>query len=121
MMRDHRALGGKALGMLRFFFEVAQGDEQREIGVHMARGLELRIKLALDVFPQAVAPGLDDHAAAHLRVLRHVGGTHDLLVPFGEIFVAGGGDGGGVAHGASMVDDLPQRSTGTGIAELCFD
>ena len=50
-MRDHGALGSEAFGMLRFFFEITQGDEQREVGIHVAGGLELHVELALDVFP----------------------------------------------------------------------
>ena len=118
MMRDHRTLGGETFGMLRLFFEITQRNQQREIGVHMAGGLELRIELALDVFPQAVTPRLDHHAAAHLGVLRHVGGTHDLLVPFGKIFVACRSDGGGVAHGVSRIEANSGRSNG---AVICFD
>ena len=37
---DHRALGGEALGVLGFLFEVGERDEQREVGVLVAGGLE---------------------------------------------------------------------------------
>jgi hypothetical protein len=86
MMRDHGALRGKTFRVLRLLFEIAQRDQQREIGVHMPGGLELHIELALDVLPEAVAPGLDDHAAAHLGVFGHVSGADDLLIPFGKSF-----------------------------------
>ena len=75
MMRDHGALRGEALGVLRLLLQIAQRDEQREVGVLVAGGLEHHVELALDVLPDAVAPRLDDHAAAHLGVLRHVGGA----------------------------------------------
>ena len=92
-MRHHRAFLGKAFDMGGFFFKIADRDEQRKIGVLVAGGLELRIKLVLDVFPETVAPRLDDHAAAHVGGFRHVGGAHDLLIPFGKILVAAGCDG----------------------------
>ena len=70
----------------------------------MAGGLEHAVEDALHGFPDAVAPGLDDHAAAHIGVFREVGGADDLLVPLGEIFVAAGGDGGFlIGHGE--IDD----------------
>ncbi len=56
--------------------------------------LEHPVELALHVFPDAVAPRLDDHAAAHVAVFGEVGGLDDLLVPLGEILVAAGIDGG---------------------------
>ena len=104
MMRDDGALGGEALGMLRFLFEVAQGDEQREVGIHVAGFLEHHVELTLHVLPQTIAPRLDDHAAAHFGVFGHVRGTDDLLIPFGKILCAGGGDGGGVAHGGREIN-----------------
>ncbi len=41
MMRHDGAFFGKSLDVLRFFFQKAQRDEEREIGVLMARGLEI--------------------------------------------------------------------------------
>ena len=54
----------------------------------MAGRLEHPVERALHVFPDAVAPRLDDHAAAHVGVLGEVGRADDLLIPFGKIFVA---------------------------------
>jgi len=90
--------------MLRFLFQVAQGDEQGEVSVLMAGFLELRVQMALNVFPDAVAPGLDHHAAAHFGIFSHVGRADDLLVPLRKIFVAARSDGGGgLAHGIGVV------------------
>ena len=94
VMRDHRALGSEALGVFRLLFQIGQRDEQREIGVLVARRFEAPVKLLLDELPDAISPWFDDHAAARFRVLRHVGGLDDLLVPLGEILGAGGADGG---------------------------
>ena len=89
-MRDHRALLGEALNVGGFLFQEAQRDEQREVRVHVPGGLEHAIEHALDVLPDRVAPGLDDHAATHGGILRQVGGANHLLVPFGIIFSPGG-------------------------------
>ena len=88
MMGHHRALLGEAFDMLRFLLHVTQRNEQREIGVLMPGRFEHRVELPLHVFPDAVAPGLDDHAAAHVGLLRQIGGADDLLIPFGKIFLA---------------------------------
>ena len=48
------------------------------------------IQMPLNVFPDAVAPGFDDHAAADRRVLGQVRGADDLLVPLRVILGAGG-------------------------------
>ena len=100
MVGDDGAFRGEALRVFCFLLKIAQWDQQREVGVHMACLLKFHIKLALDVLPEAVTPRFDDHAAAHLGVLRHVGGADHLLIPLGKIFVAAGLDGGGrLAHG----------------------
>ncbi len=92
VMRDHGALLGEPFHVRRLFFQVADRDEEREIGVPVPRCLEERVELPLDRFPEAVAPRLDDHAAAHVGVLGQVRRADDLLVPFGEVFVAAGRD-----------------------------
>ncbi len=55
--------------------------------------LEHLVELSLHQFPDAVAPGLDDHAAAHVGIFRHVGGGDDGLIPLGEIVGADRADG----------------------------
>ena len=94
VMGDDGALRGKAFRVLGFFFQVGKRDEKRKIGVLVACGFEAAVELLLDEFPNAVAPGLDDHAAARFRIFGEVGGFDDLLVPLGEISGAGRGDGG---------------------------
>ena len=94
VMGDHGALGGESFGVFRFFFQVGKRDEQRKIGVLVPGRLEAAVELLLNEFPNPVAPWLDDHAAAGLRVFREVGGFDDLLVPLRKILGAGRGDGG---------------------------
>ena len=90
MVGHHGALRRKALGMLCLLLQVGDGDEQREVGVRVAGALELGVHLLLNELPDGVAPRFDDHAAAHLGVLRHVGSLDDLLVPLREVLRAGG-------------------------------
>ncbi len=94
VMGDDRALGGEALDVLGLLLEVGERDEEREVGVLVAGGLEASVELGLDVLPEGVAPGLDDHAAADRGVLRQVGGADDLLVPLRVVLGPGRGDGG---------------------------
>ena len=49
------------------------------------------VELGLDALPDAPAPRLDDHAAAHGARLGHVAVAHDGLVPLGEVLLAGDG------------------------------
>src|SRR5205085_12035754 len=85
---DDRAFLGETFHVLRFFREITQWNEKREVSVAMAGRAEHRVELPLHVFPDAVAPRTNDHAAADIRRLGHRGGADDLLVPLGEIFVA---------------------------------
>jgi hypothetical protein len=65
-------------------------DEEREVGVLVAGGLEARVELALDLLPHGVAVGLDDHAALdHLGGLGHLGLADHVLVPLRVVLGAG--------------------------------
>ena len=64
MVSHHGALSGEAFSALSFFFKVGKWDEEGKVGVLMASLFEIFIKLLLDVFPESVAPRLDDHASA---------------------------------------------------------
>ncbi len=85
---DDRAFLGKAFHVRRLLREIAQRNEKREVGVLVAGGLEHRVEMPLHIFPDAVAPRPDDHAAAHLRGLRQFRRADDLLIPLGKIFFA---------------------------------
>ena len=91
---DDRALLREALHVFGLLLQEGLGDEQREVGIAVARLLEHGVEVALDVLPDRVAPRLDDHAPTDGRVLGEVGGADDLLVPLRVVFVAGGLNGG---------------------------
>ena len=104
--------------MLGLALEIGQRDEQREIDVVVALRLDAVVEQPLHPLPNAEAPGLDHHAAAHARFLGHVGGGDDLLVPGGKILGAAGGQGvANLGHRAisfyegSWVGRTPSRST----------
>ena len=64
-----------------------------EIGVLHARFLEHSVKSLLHALPYGITVGLDDHAAAHRRLLGKVGLDYQVVVPLrvvvgslGEVF-----------------------------------
>ena len=93
-MGDDGTFLGEAIDVRGFLLNVANRNEEREVGVHMAGLLEHRVEVALDVLPEGVAPRLDDHAAADGAILGQVGVLDDLEVPLRVVFGAGRRDGG---------------------------
>src|SRR3546814_9978755 len=81
-----------------FLLKEAQGDEQREITVLDAHILDARVHDRLDAFPDAIAPRLDHHAAAHPRFLGAIGLGNDILIPGREVGLTG--------YAESMLDHL---------------
>ena len=92
MMGDHRAFLGEPFDVCGLLLEIAERNKQRKIGIFVAGRLDHRIQLSLDIFPDAVSPWLDHHAASDFRVFREVSGADDLLIPLREIFGSGGSD-----------------------------
>lgn len=60
-VRDYGAFFREPFHMRRFALEVTERNEQRKIGVAATGRLEHGVKLPLDVFPNAVTPGPNDH------------------------------------------------------------
>ena len=67
--------------MIGLAAEERLGDKQREIGVLHARCLEHVIELALHLFPNGVAIGLDDHAATHCGLFGEIGLHNQFVIP----------------------------------------
>ena len=61
--------------------EETLGDEKREVSVLDAGFLEHPVQDALHLFPDSVAVGLDDHAAAHGRLLGQIGLDYEVVIP----------------------------------------
>ena len=89
---DHRHLLREPLDVLRLLLEVAERDEQREVGVRAARLLDRVVERALHQLPDPVAPGADHHAAADVVELGDLGVADDALEPLREVLRAGGAD-----------------------------
>ncbi len=106
MVRDDRALLREALDVRGFLLQERQRDEQRKVGVLVARRLEHVVEGPLHVLPERVAPRPDDHAAAHRRVLGEVRARDDLLIPLRVVLFARRRDGGsGLVHKAGKDTD----------------
>src|SRR3989475_11169034 len=85
---DDRHLFRKPLDVLRFLGEKTHRNEQREVGVAVAGGLEHGIQGALHQLPNAVAVGPDDHAATHRRIIRELRLHNDVAVPLAKVLGA---------------------------------
>ena len=91
VVRDDRHLLGEAFDVLGLLGDEAHRDEEREIAVLVARFLDAGIELGLNALPDAPAPRLDDHAAAHRARLGHVAVAHGGLIPLREILLPSDG------------------------------
>ena len=91
-MGDDRALGGESFGVLGFFFEIGEGDEEGEVSVFVAGCFEAVVEIALDRFLDRKAPRLDDHATTGFGIFGKIRRTDHLLIPLGKVFRARGRD-----------------------------
>jgi hypothetical protein len=57
------ALGSKALNVVLLFLKKAFGDKHRHIYIFYACFFKATVKVFLDIFPDAVAVGTDNHTA----------------------------------------------------------
>src|SRR5262249_27924369 len=80
------------LDVLRLLLEVAQRDEEREIGVLGAGFLDRVVERALHQLPDAPTPRADHHAAADVVELGDLGVANDVLEPLRKVLSTGGGD-----------------------------
>ena len=87
-VRYDRELGRESRYVGFFLVYEAARNQQRECGVHVARGLEAAVQRGGDVLPERPAVGTDDHAAAHGSVVRQFCPQYELVIPFGKIFGA---------------------------------
>ena len=86
-MRHHRALLGEALYVVGLLAEKRLGYEQREIGVLVTGILEHLVERPLHFLPDRIAVRLDDHAAAHGRILGQAGLHDQIVIPLGVVFL----------------------------------
>ena len=91
---DHCTLFGEAINVGGFLLNVADRNEEREVGVYVTGLLEHLIEVAVNILPEGVAPRLNHHATADWAVFGQVGMLDYLEVPLRIVFLAGRGDGG---------------------------
>ena len=85
-----RELRFEALDVRLLLLDEAQRDQEREVRVLVARGLEHVVQSSLHVFPDRVAPRPDHHAPLDRRVIGELRPEHQLVVPRREVLSAGG-------------------------------
>src|SRR5262245_925904 len=87
--RDLGDFGGEALHVLGFLHQERLRDQQREVGVDVAGGLDALVESALNGLPQCVAGRLEDDAAAYdLGVIGQIGAWKDIQIPLRVILRA---------------------------------
>ena len=89
-LRDPRDFRREALDVIRFLEQQALRNEHRHAHVLVAGALEFRVELLLNQLPDAVAIGLDGHAAAYRGVIHQIRQTNHVRIPLGEILAARG-------------------------------
>ena len=108
---DDRHFLGEAFDVVRLTLEIGERDEQGEVGIVVAGGLDPVVEQALDAFPDAVAPRLDDHAPAHAGLFGHLPFGNGGLIPGGEIVFAFDGEGvADVGHDGWALCNAPRPS-----------
>ena len=80
----------KALDVFGFTTQVTLGNKEREVGVLGSGDLDSSVNLGLNVFPNGVTVGTNDHGAANRAVVGHFGLGYDVLVPTGKVLVLRG-------------------------------
>ena len=85
-MGDDGTFFGKAFNMVRLFLQIAERDEQGEIGILVAGLLDHAVQYLLNVLPKTVSPWFDDHTTPHGRALGQICRLYNLLIPFGIVF-----------------------------------
>ena len=87
--RDPSTLGSKALYVILLLLQKGFGDQHGHIYIFVARGLESCIQILLDIFPDRIAVGTDNHAAVHAGIVNQLGLLDNVGVPLTEINVHG--------------------------------
>ena len=86
---DPGHLGGEALDQLALLLQQALGDQHRHCHVLMPGLLELRVHQALDVLPDGIAIGAQNHKALDAGIVHQLRLQADIRIPLGEILLHG--------------------------------
>ena len=82
---DPGHLRGEAFHMVLLFLQKALRYEHGHIDILVAGGLEHAVEDVLDILPNGVAVGADDHAAADAAVIDQLGLFNDIGIPLRKI------------------------------------
>ncbi|MPM91815.1 hypothetical protein SDC9_138949 [bioreactor metagenome] len=80
-------LGRKAFDMFFFLIKQRFRDEHRHIYIAMPRFFKHPVKYRLDVFPDSVSVGADDHASFNTGIIYEVGLFHNVGVPLRKVLL----------------------------------
>ena len=84
-MGDDGDFGREALDVFRFLRHETHGNEKGEICVLDARLLETCVQLSLNILPDRIPIGTDDHRPLDGAVIDELRLDDDVGVPLGEI------------------------------------
>ena len=73
--------------MILLLLQQAFGNEHRHIDILMPQCLEARVKVVLNVLPDRVAVGSDDHTSAHAGVVHKLRLFHHVGIPLRKVHV----------------------------------
>ena len=79
--------GSEALNVILFLLQKRFGNEHGHINVLVTECLEARVEILLNVLPNSVAVGAEDHAALNAGVVSQLGFFYYVCVPLTEIHV----------------------------------
>ena len=80
-------LGRETLNVVFFFIEQAFRNKHRHADIFMSERLKLPVELFLNIFPNGIAVGADDHTAFYAGVFDKLCLFHNVGIPFCEIFL----------------------------------
>ena len=80
-------LGSKARNVILLLLEKRFGNEHRHIYVLVTELLESGVKDSLNILPDSVAVGANDHTSLYAGVVDKIGLLYDVGVPFCEVLV----------------------------------
>ena len=75
----------KAFNMILFFLKETFGNKHRHTDVFVAGILEHSVKNALNVLPDCVAVGADNHASLYACIFNKLCLFNDIGIPFGKV------------------------------------
>ena len=84
-MRNQRNLGSKALHVVRLLHEIAVGYEHRKVCVFMSRSLKATVQLLLNMLPNLVAVGTNNHRSLNGTVVYKLSLKHYVGIPLRKI------------------------------------